>query len=408
MIGGRHQGWPRHRLGYCANVHPGTTLAQLQRVIRYHFTAVRSLRELPAMSAGLWLGSSVAREIQADERERRAFGELLEAHGVELITLNGFPFSDFHQAVVKAGVYTPDWATGERYRYTLDLAGILSSALPEGETHGTISTLPLGYRAGWTPEREEQALANLCRIAADLHRLEEERGRSIRICLEMEPGCVLERTGQMVELFTRKLPGSAEHLGIPREHLFQHLGACYDVCHQAVMFEEPSESLQRLAEAGITVGKIQISSALELPGGSGRDPRELLTDFVEPRYLHQVRIQDRDGQILAAEDLPEALADPDLLDAGTWRVHFHVPVHARSLQEGTLNTTRSTILSLLDHLRDQPDLHPHLEVETYTWQVLPAESRPTNDDQLHAGLAAELAWLESEMAARGLIADGQP
>jgi len=400
--------WTRRQLTYCSNVHPGITLEQLFNVIEQHFSAVRSLRGLPSMGSGLWLSSAVARRLREDASAFRQFQLLLQQQGLHLFTLNGFPYGDFHQERVKEKVYQPDWSNPERYRYTLDLARILADAMPPDQLEGTISTLPLGYRPGWSEARQERALINLCRIADELNRLKQQQGRSIRICLEMEPGCVLEGTEQITELFTVGLPAAAERLGIPLQHLSNHLGVCYDICHQAVMFEDPAASLERLEGAGITVGKIQISSALELADPLANDPQQLLQPFAEPRYLHQVRVRTEQGLVEAADDLPAALGREGLSRNGPWRIHFHVPVQAEMLSNGALRTTRTAILGLLDYLQSNPSLHPHLEVETYTWQVLPPESRPDSDTQLHSGLATELGWLEAEMGQRGLLSDYLP
>ena len=258
MSGFDSSNWARRQLTYCSNVHPGATLDQVSHVIEHHFAAVRSLRGLNTMGAGLWLSSLVAERLREDDQARRRFRSLLQQEGLDLFTLNGFPYGDFHQKRVKAQVYRPDWTTSERYRYTLNLAQILTELMPPDQEEGTISTLPLGYAPDWSEAKQEQALTSLCQLASALERLKQRCGRSIRICLEMEPGCVLERTYQIVELFTKQLPATARRLGIASRCLSNHLGVCYDICHQAVMFEDPAESLDRLEQAGITVGKIQI------------------------------------------------------------------------------------------------------------------------------------------------------
>jgi hypothetical protein len=102
-------------------------------------------------------------------------------------------------------------------------------------------------------------------------------------------------------------------------------------------------------------------------------------------------------------DLPDALADSGF-PADPWRIHFHVPVQSRTLFTGDLGTTQAAIGAALDFLAAQEGrLHPHLEVETYTWQVLPEAMRPTDEAQLIAGLAQELHWLQEQLAARGLL-----
>ncbi len=397
-------GWQPGQLAYCSNVHPAPTLEALERVVSGHLAAVRRERRLQAMGAGLWIGAAAARALQEPGRTR-AFGHLLEREGIRLFTLNGFPYDDFHTERVKERVYRPDWSDPRRLAYTLNLARILADNLPGDEPEGTISTLPLGYAPGWGPQRQQEALTALCRLVRELGELHRERGRRIRVCLEMEPGCVLERSDQIIDLFTRELPAEARRQGLSPELLRRHLGVCYDVCHQAVMFEDPAESIPLMLDAGIRIGKIQLSSALQLDRPAAGEQMALLTEFVEPRYLHQVRTRDRTGGTLSGVmDLPEALADPCPLPLdGPWRIHFHLPIQLAHPDRAGLSTTREAITGVLEQLRLNPGLRPHLEVETYTWQVLPPALRPADDAALHRGLARELAWLEAEMNEQGLI-----
>jgi hypothetical protein len=228
------------------------------------------------------------------------------------------------------------------------------------------------------------------------------RGRAIRLCLEMEPGCVLERSEEAVRLFTSELPAAAARVGVGESLLAAHLGICFDVCHQAVMFESMPDALARLHAAGVHVGKIQISSALE--AASPVQARAALARYDEPRYLHQVRARpDAAGASAGTLDLADALQPGELPDDVPWRVHFHVPIQAATLADGALATTRDEIGNVLDYLASEPAMRPQLEVETYTWHVLPAAERPADDEALVDGLAAELAWLESELAARDLL-----
>jgi hypothetical protein len=217
----------------------------------------------------------------------------------------------------------------------------------------------------------------------------------------MEPGCALESTPQLITFFSSVLPSAAGRLGIREQLLQQHLGVCFDICHQAVMFEDPYDSLQKIHQAGIAIGKVQISSALVVDAPGDPQTRERLREYAEPRYLHQVRF--RLGETLAGmADLPDALHDALPQGTGPWRVHFHVPIQQDTLGQG-FRTTRDAIQRTLAFLRRTPSIHPHLEVETYTWQVLPQNSRPGNDEQLTAGIARELDWLEAEMSREGLL-----
>lgn len=392
--------WKRAELAYCSNVHPGSDLPAVEANIAGAIAGVRQRRGLEQMGCGLWLPANAARTLVG---EPGRLARLLDQHGLFVFTLNGFPYGDFHGARVKEAVYSPAWDSEARLAYTLDLARILAHCLPEDCAEGSISSLPLGFARDWDERRQDQALGHLCILAAELDRIASQSGRSVRVCLEPEPGCVLETTGQVIDLFTRALPAAAARIGVSREALNRHLGVCLDVCHQAVMFEEPADCYERLVRSGVVVGKIQISSALTVPDPSKAHAMRALAPFAEPRYLHQVRCL-RDGRLTGVMDLAEAIEGPQALPRDTpWRVHFHVPLQTESVGSAPLATTQTAIARLLALLAAAPEQHPHLEVETYTWEVLPPDRRPTSSAELEAGLARELEWLEEQMAARGML-----
>jgi len=393
--------WRRSDLAYCSNVHPGEQLEAVERTLLRSVAAVRARRGLEFCAGGMWLAESAVRAL-SDPRRRDAWRARLAEAGIELVTLNGFPFGNFHAESVKERVYAPDWSDPSRRAYTLALADLLAECLPPHAWEGTISTLPLGYRPSWTRARQATALTALAETARDLMEIAHRRGRVIRVCLEMEPCCVLERSEEAVRLFTSELPAAAARIGVGESLLAAHLGVCFDVCHQAVMFESMPDALARLHGAGVHVGKIQVSSALE--AASPAQARAALARYDEPRYLHQVRARpDAGGDAAGTMDLAAALQPGELPEDVPWRVHFHVPIQAQTLADGALGTTRGEIGQVLDYLAREPAMRPQLEVETYTWHVLPAAERPADDEALVDGLAAELAWLESELSARDLL-----
>lgn len=393
--GGRR--WRPAELVYCSNVHPGAAGAAAAGPV----AGVRRIRRLERMGCGLWLSAEVAAELRADA-SRAAFRETLAANGLDLFTLNGFPYGDFHAAAVKQQVYQPDWADPRRLEYTENLARLLAECLPAGQGEGTVSTLPLGFQVDWTEARQRQALTALCRLAVSLAELWERSERAIRVCLEPEPGCAVESTDEAVRLFLDELPLQARRLGVPAELLDRHLGVCFDVCHQAVMFEDPAAALTRLRQAGVAIGKIQLSSALAVARPHRPAARAALAEFAEPKYLHQVRTRLADGCLRGVMDLPAALAG-ELPAEAPWRVHFHLPIQAVTLGWSELETTQAALEQVFDWLTVYPEVKPHLEVETYTWQVLPLELRPTTVAALQQGLASELAWVESRLARLGLL-----
>jgi sugar phosphate isomerase/epimerase len=368
-------------VAYCTNVHAAEDLdgviAQLER-----FAApVRRALERPRLGVGLWLAAPAARLLREAPDGVARLREALDRLGLEVVTLNGFPYRAFHAEVVKRAVYRPDWTQAARADYTLDLAWTLAALLPADVREGTISTLPLGWRAGWSEADTEVARARLAHVAEQLARIEAETGRTIRLALEPEPGCVVETVGQAV--------AALDGLDAAR------LGLCLDACHLAVQFESPAAALAELDAGAVPIVKAQVSTALRAPAADVQE-RAQLSDFVEPRFLHQTR-ELVGASVAGVDDLDEALAG-GLPGESEWRVHFHVPVH---LDDG--RTTQPELRELLAGLvGGAAPRTRHLELETYTWNVLPGGLRAADDAALVDGLARELGWLARELTDLGL------
>jgi hypothetical protein len=294
---------------------------------------------------------------------------------------------------VKANVYLPDWADPRRREYTYRCATVLAGLLGDSP-EGSISTLPLGFKGfGYPPAFFEAAIAQLLGLAAELDRLAQETGKLIRLALEPEPFCLFETTAETIAFFER-LYETADRQGsgaVAR----RHLGVCYDVCHQAVEFEDAAEAIRALNVAGIRINKVQVSCAVEVPDPLDPAQREALRAFVEPRYLHQTMGRcPQTGAVARVVDLTSeflAAPPPEFLAARPWRVHFHVPVDAERI--GVLRTTRLELERALAALKTL-DYAPHLEVETYTWPVMPG----ADPISLVDGIAREL------IATRNLVA----
>lgn len=377
-------------LSYCANVHPGEGLEDVLASLRRFAGPVRRELGTPSMGLGLWLSRRALTEVRS--AGAAVLADALAAEGLFAFTMNGFPYGNFQGEVVKREVYRPDLTTDARREYLYECAEVLAAMLPADVAEGTISTLPLGHREEMTGERVAVAAGQLARLAADLARLCDRTGRRLRVCLEPEPGCVIETTAQAVRFFTETLPVAATSAGVPRDVIDAHLGLSFDTCHQAVLFEEPRVALGALAEAGVRVGKVQLSSALVVPDPAAS--REELRRFDEPRFLHQVRCRDEHGGARGFDELRDA----DRLPADRpWRVHFHLPIHRELL--GALSTSRAFLEKALAVVAASSPV-PHLEVETYTWSVLPEGERPTDDAGLVRGLAAEMRFALSLLSRR--------
>ncbi|MBS0262709.1 MAG: metabolite traffic protein EboE [Planctomycetes bacterium] len=375
-------------LSYCTNVHPGRSLAEVNGGLD-QFTAPLRVNYGADLAAGLWLAAPVVAELVSEPSAVERFADGLGQRGLSCHTLNAFPYGDFHSRRVKENVYLPDWSAGKRQTYTRDCARILAALLPAaGE--GSISTVPLAFKGFEHPaDHLQKCVAQLIQTARDFHAIHEETGKLIRLAIEPEPLCLLETTDEAVVFFEylRKCADAEGAGDIVREHI----GLCFDVCHQAVEFEDIPESIRKLTAAGIRINKLHITCALELEcPGDHPDARQTLAQYVEERYLHQTLARVPGGHIVRETDLTSQLAlhpPREFLDAPAWRVHFHVPVHAERF--GALRTTRRELRQALVAV-SQLAYAPHLEVETYTWEVLPGRSMQISPQALVDGLTNEM------------------
>jgi sugar phosphate isomerase/epimerase len=374
-------------IGYCTNVHAGPSLPQMKANLeRYALRVKNQVRPDAPMGVGLWLAAEGAQQLLASG-EVAEFAAWLAGVGLVPFTFNGFPYGDFHQAEVKHRVYLPTWWQPERLQYTLELIELIDRLLPAGRT-GSISTLPIAWGTPRpTPDQMAAAADNLCRAARVMQQLYRDTGRHVSLCLEPEPGCVLQRSDDLLDLFRDWLLPRGDEAAVR-----EHLRVCHDVCHAAVMFEGQAEVLQKFAAAGLKVGKVQISSAVGvdfdvLGAAERRAAFAQLAAFREPRYLHQTCVR-RGGDTTFYEDLPLAVASvpAGAEPRGEWRTHFHVPVYLEGF--GQLRATQDDIRQCLAAMAATSDC-PHFEVETYAWGVLPPELQVA---ELSDGIAREMAW----------------
>ncbi|WP_406175438.1 metabolite traffic protein EboE [Streptomyces sp. NBC_00996] len=382
----RHPDGSTVHLAYCTNVHPAETLDGVLAQLRDHCEPVRRRLGRDRLGIGLWLAKDAARTLVGDPSALRGLRTELDRRGLEVVTLNGFPYEGFGAEEVKYRVYKPDWADPERLAHTTSLARVLAQLLPDDVTEGSISTLPLAWRTAYDGERAATAHTALSTLAERLDALHELTGRSIRVGLEPEPGCIVETTTDALAPLTA--------IGHDR------IGVCVDTCHLATSFEDPHHALDALAQARVPVVKSQLSAALHAEHPHLPEVRTALAAFDEPRFLHQTRNRTSAG-LRGTDDLGEALAGDALPDASPWRAHFHVPLHAAPA--APLTSTLPVLRAALAHLVGGP--HPltrHLEVETYTWQALPPELRPRARAQLADGIAAELTLARDLLTDLGL------
>lgn len=389
-------------LTYCSNIHPGESWPEVRANLGRHAVAVRNrLQPAGDFGIGLRLSARAAAEL-AEAATLAEFKDFLARERLYVFTLNGFPYGTFHGQRVKEAVYLPDWRDPERLRYTNQLADLLAQLLPaDAAMEGSVSTVPGAFKPALGGAADvAQMVEHLLRHVAHLVALRARTGRRVSLALEPEPHCFLETTAEVIAFFAGELhsPAAARRLmaltGLDdtaaAAALHDHLGVCLDLCHAAVEFEDAAGCIAQLRSAGIRVLKMQISAGLRLPKLDA-PALQALQRFEDPVYLHQV-VQQGPAGLRRFADLPEALATlpADVADT-EWRVHFHVPIFLDELVP--FSSTQVFIREVLALHRARP-VSAHLEVETYTWDVLPEPFRSGSVDE---AVARELAWVRTEL-----------
>ncbi len=388
---------PPLHLTYCMNVHPGESWKEQFAAVRDEALKVKRLVGRPGLfGLGLRVSWRAAQTLAVPARLEE-FREFCSFHDLYVFTINGFPYGSFHGASVKADVYRPDWRNRERLDYTNLLTDILAAMLPNGVS-GSISTVPGSYKTWIETGADVRAMArNIAEAAMHAAQAEKRTGKSIAIALEPEPDGFIENTDEAIEFFKGPLADyggarlrSAHGLSATDAQavLARHVGMCVDTAHMTVAFENPAESLATLRDAGVSVSKVHLGSSLRVPAGA--DARSLLKSFCEDVYLHQTRRRSADGAIHAFADLSDALAVP-ANSGDEWRVHFHVPLDFEG--RGGLCSTRFLLTRKFAELV-MGGVTEHVEIETYTYGVLPADMVP---ESISKGIAREYRWALSRL-----------
>ena len=396
----QHKDGSDFHLTYCSNIHAGESLREVLDNIKQHIPLVRSAMKFDdRFGLGLRLSAQAAADL-ANPDAKQELQQILKDQRCYIFTINGFPYGPFHGTRVKEEVYLPDWKDTERLRYTNQLADLFAEFLDDNQT-GSISTVPGAFKDNVKTEQDKLTMTRLfVSHCAHLAALEQQTGKCITLALEPEPCCFLETVEESVGFFCNYLYSDVavqqlqQELNIDADNaqqlLRKHLTLCLDLCHAAVEFEHASECISALRDAGITIGKLQISAGLRLQNVN-TERAESLKPFIDEVYLHQV-IENHNGDINRYSDLPQAFEQ--LVDDGLpreWRVHFHVPVFLDNL--GEFSSTQFFITEALALHAANP-LSEHLEVETYTWDVLPEAYKTQSLDD---AIARELDWVRNEL-----------
>lgn len=374
-------------LTYCTNIHPGESWDEVFAQLKLNVPELKnSISPDQLFGIGLRLSAKAAGQI-LDSDNLHTFKNWLRKEDLYVFTMNGFPYGNFHRQRVKDQVYAPDWRKEERVEYTLNLTQILAELLPK-EIDGGISTSPISYKLWLNDASDEEqvfrsASKNLARVAWEMARIQEKQEKELHLDIEPEPDCLLENTRETVDFFKNWLfpEGSAflfNEYGLSgseaEEVLRKHIRVCYDTCHFAVEYEDPREAIKQFREAGILIGKTQISAALKIQFDESEEERKYMASklqaFEESTYLHQVIERRSDGSLHHYSDLSEALPNIYNEEAEEWRVHYHVPIFIDKFD--SLNSTQDDIVRSMQLLMES-DGCTHFEIETYTWDVLPEE-----------------------------------
>jgi len=381
-------------LGYCTNIHRGESWEETWRGLKEHTLRVKDrVSGGKPYGIGLRLSAQAANELNQPGKLDE-FRRWLDANGCYVFTINGFPYGSFHGTRVKEQVFKPDWSTKERLDYTNLLFDLLAKLLPEGVS-GSVSTLPGSHKTFRVGSEELAAIFSNLRLCREhIEKVAEASGHDLHLGLEPEPLGLFETSGETLKFFGLYFDQNPQD-----RDFFKFIGLNYDTCHLAIEFEEAAEALNRITGAGIRLSKLHFSSALKLQPTPENIAR--LRGYDEPVYFHQVIASyGADEPLRRFKDLPDALAfaatNPNELGR-EWRVHFHIPIHAQPADG--FDSTRDHLDGAMQWLAKNPTKCQHIEMETYTWEVLPPEMRSGDVvDQL----VKEYDWTLAAMRACGL------
>lgn len=380
-------------LAYCTNIHRGQNWAETFETLVTYVLPVRD-RVAAGKPYAIGLRLSNQASIELSERGRLLeFQRWLERENCYVFTINGFPYGTFHGGRVKELAYVPDWTTNERVEYTNRLFDLLAELAPGG-VEGSVSTVPASFKPLiTTQEQVAQMRANVWRSVEHISKVRERSGKVLHLGLEPEPLCYLETSQETVEFIQQMRADRPKD-----ERIDDCLGVNYDCCHLAVEYEEPEKAIENFRSHNIRISKLHFSSAMKVKPTA--ETKSALRSFIDPVYFHQVIARNSDETFTRYLDLDDALEKSAA--GGTereveWRIHFHVPLHCKT--STIFETTSDHMVGVLDILQANPKLCSHIEMETYTWEVLPPEFKNRSVvDQI----AGEYEWTLKHMAARGL------
>jgi hypothetical protein len=389
-------------LSYCTNIHAGESWeAVFESVKTYCIPLKKKVSPHKPFGIGLRLSYQAASELIA-ENHLLIFKDWLQKNEMYVFTMNGFPYGNFHNEVIKDKVHLPDWTSPDRLNYTELLFNILSQLLPP-DIEGGISTSPLSYKHWYATENslteaKRTATSQLITVVAQLVKIQESKGKMMHLDIEPEPDGIIESSDEYIAFFEDYLLKEGASLLAKnllcsliqaQEYIRNHIQLCYDVCHFSIGFEESDEVIRKMQKHGLNIGKLQISAALKCTVSENTTVEQLqkcLKTFDEPTYLHQAVIKTKEGALLKFKDLKNGIEAISRDDFRELRTHFHVPIFVEDYQ--LLQSTQNDITTILRSWHKN-EFTRHLEIETYTWQVLPIHLQTDLDQSIER----ELKWV---------------
>jgi hypothetical protein len=389
-------------LTYSTLVHQTDNWDQLWKSVNTYLPAVKA-RVAPQQKFGVCLRTSAPsiEMLSQDATKVADLKQFFKDQDLYLYTANAFVYGVFKKQVIKEDVYEPDWRTPERREYTKQVANLLATLAPEG-VNPSIQSAPLGFKPkGTGPDIAKAYTDNIVDVVAHLVKLEKDTGKVVSLGLEPEPRCYLETTDETVTYFNDYLfaPQTAEqlakkagiHAADAAAAMKKFMGVVFDIGHQSVGYEDIPVSLQKLVDNGVPIVKLQEAASMHIPEVT-QEKVDALQAFAKTIYLSQT-CQRKDGTTQWFLNLEDAFEDwyknPGPRE---WRTHFHVPVFLTELGHG-FGTTRFALEQALAFHKKTP-LSTHLEIETYTWDVLP-EHLKTGD--IVEYVTRELDWVKGQL-----------
>ena len=380
-------------LAYCTNIHRGRDWVETFNSLKENVLRVRDkVSPNKPYAIGLRLGDLSSRQLcQPDKLED--FKLWLMENNCYVFTINGFPYGEFHGTRVKEDVYSPDWTTDERVEYTKRLFLILSEIAPS-DSGGSVSTVPCSYKEFITSNDQVIKMReNLWQVIDFINDLSEKSGKDLHLGLEPEPLCYLETSDEMIKFYHEMRSHRPDDTNLSRR-----LGINYDTCHLAVEYEEAVEAIEALVGEGIRISKFHFSSAMKV----SPTPKIIqgLAPYSDDIYFHQVIARTVNGDFRCYRDLSDAIDqinNGQVKDEIEWRIHFHLPLHC--LPTELFDTTIDQLLKVIEYLGQKPAVCSHIEMETYTWEVLPENMRQRDViDQI----VDEYNWTLKKLADQGI------